>query len=887
MLRRPLSVLRSRIFRRCVVIAIMAVLPCSRSSAFDAPRGFVDRVYKDGASEHKYVLFVPENYTPKKKWPIILFLHGAYERGDDGRKQVDVGLGPYVKTRSKTFPFLVVFPQAKQRAGQAVKQTWSPSAPDGRFALKLLESVEREFRVDDKRRILTGWSMGGYGVWQLAAADPKRGAAMVPLSGGGDDSTVNNPQTVNKLKTIPVWAFHGADDRIVPPDESRSLIAAIRHAGGRPRYSEVADAGHYVFKAAYDNDELFRWMLNPTFSETSEQPLRAKPGQRPTPLAYDNVPFRPAVEIPRAVALRLGNDALNAFSYSIPAAVPPEVLRGRIPNIHDTTVTSGRTFQVTFTGIRYRAKLSEARLHTTSRNLLRIQLGLENLTMSIATTYVRGSGRSAVTGPISVVIGHRRPVWLTMDVEPYVEKKKLRLKLRSVQFQIPDGNWYVSPPARVSASGLGMTRGRVSRGLVSGLYGSKQRIEREVRAVVPAMLVKIEDELDLSKLDDVVNTFWPLPVYKPQVRLFAETVSTDDAGISVSLGISAAAIVPDQALQTPRRAMPVGLPLEDLPRSTDLRIHVAAGILQPLTDLLIRSDVARIHVNDIPNKTFARFADRKTLAEAIPDLKQYPEGTEIWSELILSKPLAVTDAGGDSASAAKAPGLHFDIPTVIISTAIRPNPKNAAWTPYAEFKFSLTQQAQVKLHVPDFRSRIFEMGWLGEPEIRASARFVSGYSPKNPQIDLEEITALFSESWRAWKSSGPAARRKVADIDFGRSSLRLSEVGWIAPHLFLGFTAPGIKITNSSGQPFEYETKGPRSGWSNPYKLPTGQSHEFDLPYAVLFRHKVNGVHKMFTLPVGSHSEYRLPVAGGPAQIFQARDEPPEHSQAHTRDNGD
>jgi dienelactone hydrolase len=815
------------------------------------------------------VLFVPENYTPQKKWPIVLFLHGAFERGDDGRKQVDVGLGPYVKARSKSFPFLVVFPQAKQRIGQAVKQTWSPASPDGRLALQILESVEKEFRVDHKRRILTGWSMGGYGVWQLAAADPRRWAALVPLSSGGDGSIAN------KLKDVPVWAFHGADDRIVPPDESRSLIAALKQAGGRPRYSEVADVGHYVFKVAYDNDELFRWMLNPEFSETSEQPLRAKPGLRPTPLAYDNAPFRPAVEIPRAVALRLGNDALRAVSYSVPTAMPPDMLRGRIHDIHDTTVASGRTFQVTFTGIRYRAKLSEARLQTTRRGRLRIQLGLEDLTLTIATAYVRGSGRSAVAGPISVVIGHRRPVWLTMEVEPYVEKKKLRLKLRSVQFQISDGNWHVSPPTRVSTHGLGMTRGRVSRGLVSGLYGSKRRIEREVRAVVPTMVEKIEDELDLRKLDDVVSAFWPLPVYKPRVRLFAENVSTDETGISISFGVTAAAIDPNHAPQTPRRVKSVGLPLEELPDSTDLRIHVAAETLQPLTDLLIRADVARIHVEDIPNKTFARFANWKTLAAAIPDLKQYPEETEIWSELILVKPLAVTDAGGDSASELQSPGLRFSIPTVIISTAIRTDPRSAAWTPYAEFKFSVTQQARVKLRTLGFRSRIFEMGWFGNPDIRVSARFVAGYSPKNSEFDLEKITTLFADSWRAWTNSGPAARRKVADIDFGQSRLRLSEVGWSAPHLFLGFAAPGIKISNSSGQPFEYETKGPRSGWSRGYTLPTGQSHEFDVPYAILYRYKVNGANKVFTLPVGTHSEFRVPVAGGSPQLFQARDDAP------------
>ena len=133
---------------------------------------FVPRVFKDATGEHKYSLFVPAHYAPNKKWPVILYLHGAGERGNDGVLQTTVGLGPFVKERAATFPFFVVFPQCEDTQGR-ILTAWSPTSPDGHRALAILEAVEKEFSIDGHRRILTGWSMGGYGTWSLGSADPR------------------------------------------------------------------------------------------------------------------------------------------------------------------------------------------------------------------------------------------------------------------------------------------------------------------------------------------------------------------------------------------------------------------------------------------------------------------------------------------------------------------------------------------------------------------------------------------------------------------------------------------------------------------------------------------------------------------------------------------
>ena len=160
-------------------------------------------------------------------------------------------------------------------------------------------------------------------------------------------------------------------------------------------------------------------------------------------------------------------------------------------------------------------------------NRLNFQLGIEDATLTIGETYVSGTGRSAVAGQISVVIGHRSPVWLSVDVTPYIKDRKLKFKLLSTKFNIPDDNWYVTAPNGVWTRGLGMTRQRVSNGLVNGLYGNKQRIEAEVKAIVPELLTQLEQKLLFDEMDELVGKFWPLPVYQPRVRVWPDEVATD------------------------------------------------------------------------------------------------------------------------------------------------------------------------------------------------------------------------------------------------------------------------------------------------------------------------------------------------------------------------
>src|SRR5262249_20637363 len=154
-------------------------------------------------------------------------------------------------------------------------------------------------------------------------------------------------------------------------------------------------------------------------------------------------------DLPRAGYVRLGNEALAAVADAVPKIVPPSMLTGRLADISDYTEAEGYGFSVYMSGIGYRAQLSRASIKAYRKDRLNIQLGLSNAQVVIGGTSLSGDRHSAQAGPISVVIGHRRPVWLSIDVTPTVVNRKLKFKLVASRFSIPNDNWYVTAPAGV------------------------------------------------------------------------------------------------------------------------------------------------------------------------------------------------------------------------------------------------------------------------------------------------------------------------------------------------------------------------------------------------------------------------------------------------------
>ena len=193
-----------------------------------------------------YLLFLPESYGEQKKdWPLMLFLHGAGERGSDLQK-VKVHGPPKIVENQKDFPFIVVSPQCPTG-------DWWDEKLD--VLTNLLDDVIARYDVDTDRVYLTGLSMGGYGTWALASKYPERFAAVAPICGGGKRFMAY------RLKDMPVWAFHGAKDSVVPLEESEEMVKAINARGGDAKLTIYPDAGHDSWTKSYDNQELYDWLL--------------------------------------------------------------------------------------------------------------------------------------------------------------------------------------------------------------------------------------------------------------------------------------------------------------------------------------------------------------------------------------------------------------------------------------------------------------------------------------------------------------------------------------------------------------------------------------------------------------------------------------------------
>lgn len=850
-----------------LTVCLFALCVASGSSvqaANEAPGFFYDQTFKDDTGEHRYIVYVPMGYVPGKATPAILFLHGAGERGKDNRLQLTTGLAPYVQARVKTFPFLVVFPQCESTEAR-ILEAWQAGSPDGRRALMALDDAQKKFSIDPKRVVLSGWSMGGYGAWSLGMAEPSRWSAVVPLAGGGDISKVG------QLKDVPVWAFHGSLDRLVKAESDHKMVDALKEAGGTATFTEFPEVGHYLCDSVYGNDAVIQWMLDPrkASAELSNTPLVK-------PIVPIKVPFVPAVEIPNAVGLRLGNDALAAMSYAIPETVPKEILTGRLNDMFDSTVAQGRSFGIRFSGISYRGQLDRVLARGYAKDRVLIQLGARNIVLTIGGTSVTGERHAAQAGPINVMIGFQRPVWLNLELQPFIADRRIRMKVISSAFQIPPDNFSVSQPAGVSTQGFGMTEEAVSSGLVSGLYGARARMEKEVLAIVPGIVEQLEKSLELpdtaspvSQSGDVISKLWPLPIYPPRLRVWPQQVSTDENGISLIVGITAASLEPYSPAKPLKVIDETPATLDRLPTDKALHAAVAPQILTPLTQMAIDADQLKLDLLDIPEPLFAKMADRATLQEIIPDLKQYGENLQVQSSLRVIKALRAGDPETPTADSSKP--FNFQLSGVQISVAIKTDPAQKEWKPCAVFELNVTEQVKATLTKPTHEQRFVSLDWQPDAAIQGTSKFAEGYEAKDSNINTNGYVEMFKQAWQTFSKGTSAAAMEVPDLKLGGSRLRLADLDWKSPLIEVTYKLARIKITNTTDKPFTYETKAPTSPWGEPLTLKAGESHEFEIPYPLTYRSRnAAGATEIYTLPVGTHVEYRVPVTGGPARLFTA-----------------
>lgn len=257
----------------CLAVLVVCLAVAPVSVARSKQTGFLDRTLSLHGVTYRYQVFVPENWTPRQKWPLILFLHGYGERGSDGLLQTDVGLAHAIRQNRSRFPAIVVMPQC-------LMDHWWTQPEMEEMALATLAAASKEFKCDAKRTYLTGLSMGGYGTWDIASRHPGKFAAIVPICGGiiipqdmletfpelAKDAYPDNPESyaeaAKKIGKTPVWIFHGGADNVVSPENSRKLDDALKTAGGDVRYTEYPGVGHDSWDKAYAEPELMTWLLS-------------------------------------------------------------------------------------------------------------------------------------------------------------------------------------------------------------------------------------------------------------------------------------------------------------------------------------------------------------------------------------------------------------------------------------------------------------------------------------------------------------------------------------------------------------------------------------------------------------------------------------------------
>lgn len=194
----------------------------------------------------QFLAYLPEGYDPKsrKKWPLIMFLHGSGERGTDLNKVKLHGIPKEIEAGRKVAA-VVIAPQCPDNGW------W-----DSNMLIALLDEAESRYKIDKDREIVTGLSMGGFATWDLASRTPHRFAAIAPVCGGGD------PAKIGVAKDLPIWTCHGDADQAVPVAQTDALVAALKAAGAtNVRYDRMPGVPHNSWTAFYAQDELYVWML--------------------------------------------------------------------------------------------------------------------------------------------------------------------------------------------------------------------------------------------------------------------------------------------------------------------------------------------------------------------------------------------------------------------------------------------------------------------------------------------------------------------------------------------------------------------------------------------------------------------------------------------------
>src|SRR5678815_4809601 len=248
--------MQNRLLNRIVLASCLTVVTAMPLFSQDTVDGFIARTYRNGRQTMPYRLFVPSNYDKSQSYPLVIWLHGGGSAGDDnlGQISLDNKLGTHFWTRKENQDKHPAFVLAPQSLGTWDSNADTQMSEELNLVMDILAVVRKDYAIDSNRLYVAGQSNGGIGVFGLITKKPGLFAAAIPLCGAG------NTNIASRAAKTAVWAFHGEKDDVIPAEHSRKMIAALKKAGGMPKYTEYKGIGHDIWEMVFKEPQLEDWL---------------------------------------------------------------------------------------------------------------------------------------------------------------------------------------------------------------------------------------------------------------------------------------------------------------------------------------------------------------------------------------------------------------------------------------------------------------------------------------------------------------------------------------------------------------------------------------------------------------------------------------------------
>jgi len=249
--------MQNRLLNRIVLASCLTVVTAMPLFSQDTVDGFIARTYRNGRQTMPYRLFVPSNYDKSRSYPLVIWLHGGGSAGDDnlGQISLDNKLGTHFWTRKENQDKHPAFVLAPQSLGTWDSNADTEMSEELNLVIDILAVVRKDYAIDSNRLYVAGQSNGGIGVFGLITKKPGLFAAAIPLCGAG------NANIASRAAKTAIWAFHGEKDDVIPVEHTRKMIAALKKAGGMPKYTEYKGIGHDIWEMVFKEPQLEDWLF--------------------------------------------------------------------------------------------------------------------------------------------------------------------------------------------------------------------------------------------------------------------------------------------------------------------------------------------------------------------------------------------------------------------------------------------------------------------------------------------------------------------------------------------------------------------------------------------------------------------------------------------------